>query len=135
MSLDILIVDDEEMLRKLETRYIVNFMKKNDVSDYAIDTAEYGQQAVDKIKTKQGKYDLIVLDVRMPGEFSGLDVYQFIKQNFAGQTEAVLWVTGYADDLENFFNSRDIPHITKPFDIRIFHSKIKKYLIDTEKKP
>ncbi len=71
----------------------------------------------------------------MPGEFSGLDVYQFIKQNFARQTEAVLRVTGYDDDLENFFNSKDIPHITKPIDIRIFHSKIKKYLIDTEKNP
>lgn len=52
MSLDILIVDDEEMLRKLEKRYIENFMKKNGISDYVIDTAEYGQQAVDKIKTK-----------------------------------------------------------------------------------
>lgn len=131
MSLDILIVDDEKMLRKLEKLYIFNFMKKYDISDYAIDTAEYGQQAIDKIKTKQGKYDLILLDVRMPGKFNGLDVYQFIKKNFTEQLEAVLWVTGYADDLENFFYSKDIPHITKPFNMQLYHSKIKKYLINT----
>ena len=64
----ILVVDDDDGIRSLVQRYL---NEKN----FLVNTANSAEDATKKIKII--KYDLIILDIMMPGK-SGLD---FIKEN------------------------------------------------------
>ena len=54
----VLIVDDAEINIKLASRYLEQY-------NFTVDTANSGQECVDKVKTKH--YDIIFLDKLMPG--------------------------------------------------------------------
>ena len=64
----ILVVDDDDGIRALVKKYLIE-------NDYLVTTADSAEDAVEKIKIIQ--FDLIILDIMMPGK-SGL---QFIKDN------------------------------------------------------
>ena len=64
----ILVVDDDEGIRDLVKQYL-------NQNNFLVTTAKSAEDAVEKIKII--KFDLIVLDIMMPGK-SGLD---FIKEN------------------------------------------------------
>jgi PAS domain S-box-containing protein len=70
-SKNILIVDDDASIRSL-------LKQELEYSGYITDEAPDGLEALDKIKHK--KYDLIILDVMMPG-LSGFDVARVLKSN------------------------------------------------------
>jgi two-component system, OmpR family, phosphate regulon response regulator OmpR len=67
----ILVVDDDDRIRDLIKEYL---KEKN----YAISTAEDAEKA--KIKLSQFKFDLIVLDVMMPGQ-NGFELTKEIKKS------------------------------------------------------
>ena len=64
----ILVVDDDDGIRSLVKKYL-------NENKFLVTTAESAENALEKIKII--KFDLIVLDIMMPGK-SGLD---FIKEN------------------------------------------------------
>ena len=70
-SKKILIVDDDGNIRKL-------LKQELEYAGYITDEASDGLEALNKIKHK--KYDLIILDVMMPG-LSGFDVARVLKNN------------------------------------------------------
>ncbi len=70
-SKNILIVDDDASIRRL-------LKQELEYAGYITDEAPDGLEALDKIKHK--KYDLIILDVMMPG-LSGFDVARVIKNS------------------------------------------------------
>ena len=70
-SKHILIVDDDASIRRL-------LKQELEYSGYTTDEAPDGLEALDKIKHK--KYDLIILDVMMPG-LSGFDVARVLKNS------------------------------------------------------
>ena len=70
-KLHILIVDDDDRIRGL----LKDYLKDN---DYIVSTAENATQA--KIKLEQIKFDIIILDVMMPGQ-SGYDLTKEIKKS------------------------------------------------------
>ena len=70
-SKNILIVDDDESIRKL-------LKQELEYAGYIAEEAAEGLDALNKIKHK--KYDLIILDVMMPG-LSGFDVARVLKNN------------------------------------------------------
>jgi len=67
----ILIVDDDNRIRDLLKEYL-------NENDYIVSTSEDAENA--KIKLSQFKFDLIVLDVMMPGQ-NGYDLTKEIKKN------------------------------------------------------
>ena len=69
-KLHILIVDDDDRIRVL----LKDYLKDN---DYIVSTAENATQA--KIKLEQIKFDIIILDVMMPGQ-NGYDLTKEIKE-------------------------------------------------------
>ena len=71
VSKNILIVDDDEAIRGL-------LKQELEYSGYVTEEAADGLEALNKIKRK--KYDLIILDVMMPG-LSGFDVARVLKNN------------------------------------------------------
>ena len=67
----ILVVDDDNRIRNLLKEYL-------NENNYIVSTSEDSENA--KVKLKQFKFDLIVLDVMMPGQ-NGYDLTKEIKKN------------------------------------------------------
>ena len=82
---NVLIVDDEEDF--LET--ITNRLKKRDVD--AVGTRS-GEEALEVLKGKP--FDVVVLDIKMPGGMDGIEVLKEIKKLYP-LTEVIL-LTGHA---------------------------------------
>ena len=70
-KIHILIVDDDDRIRDLLKEYL-------NENNYVVSTAENAESA--KVKLTQFKFDLIVLDVMMPGQ-NGYDLTKEIKKN------------------------------------------------------
>ena len=71
-NLHILVVDDDDRIRSLLKDYL-------SANSYFVSTAENADEA--KTKIKYFKFDIIILDVMMPGQ-SGYDLTKEIKKSF-----------------------------------------------------
>ena len=71
-NLHILVVDDDDRIRSLLKDYL-------STNSYFVSTAENSEEA--KTKIKYFKFDIIILDVMMPGQ-SGYDLTKEIKKSF-----------------------------------------------------
>ncbi len=101
----ILILDDEEIIH-------LSLKRLFEDSDYLIDSAYTGQEALVKAKNN---YDLIISDIRMQG-LSGIDVLHELKKR---QTNTeVIMLTGYAslDTATDAINSGAFGYFMKPID-------------------
>lgn len=91
-SFSILIVDDDTFLLDI---YAVKFKELG----HEVDTAQSGQEAIEKIKT--GDYNVMLFDILMPS-MSGLDLLtQLEEKNLAqGMQKIVLSNQGDKNDIE-----------------------------------
>ena len=70
MSKKILVIDDDEAIRK-------SFLLSLEDSDYLVDTAENGSVGVELFKS--GRYDLVFLDLKMPG-MNGVETLRKLRE-------------------------------------------------------
>ena len=105
MNPKILIADDEDVLRMLIAETL-------EVEDYELDEAQDGLEAYEKIMINE--YDLILLDLMMPGK-SGLEVCQLVRA--AGKTTPIVMLTAktQAEDRENAVKVGVNYFFAKPF--------------------
>jgi DNA-binding NtrC family response regulator len=94
MGKSMLIVDDDEGILKVINRI---FSKRG----YSVDTAETGEEAKTKIKTRT--YDVALIDLRLPDMY-GTDLLQTI--NDAAPKTVKIILTGLAD-VTNTFESQE----------------------------
>lgn len=123
MAKKILVVDDEALIVKG-----VKFSLEQD--GYTVDAAYDGLEAVSL--AKENKYDLILLDVMLPG-LNGLEVCQQIRDFSA---VPIIMLTAKGDDMDKIlgldYGADD--YITKPFNILEVKARIKailRRLVDT----
>ena len=103
----VLIVDDAPFIRMLLTQLLED-------EGYEVETAESGELAEESVKNK--KYDIICMDLRMPG-ISGMETIENIRK--VDKDVPIAIITGYGDDVVykeakekfNVFSMLD-----KPFD-------------------
>ena len=103
----ILVVDDDRRLRELLTEFLA-------AEGYNVDAAENAQLAREKLKEKQ--YDLLIVDVMMPGE-DGVQFTQSIRQE---QPVPILMLTAMgevADRIKGLESGAD-DYLGKPFEPR-----------------
>lgn len=106
MSANILIVDDEEGIRKSLGAYLK-------MEGYAVDMASDGDEAIDKLKAS--KFNIILLDINMP-KMDGLETLQKIKAiDFSIQ---VIMMTAYStfDKTMKSLEYGATDYILKPFE-------------------
>lgn len=105
----ILIADDEEPLRLLVGRAI-------SMDGHEIVTAEDGAEALEILTEQQGRFDLLLTDIKMP-IMDGIALALAAARDFPDLT--ILLMTGYADQRERATGLNAIVHdvITKPFSV------------------
>ena len=102
----ILVVDDEDQIRKLLKRFL-------EAKDYDVITASSGKEALEKIKEKP---TIVLLDVMMP-DMNGLKVLEKIKER--SPSIEIIMVTGLAeqDIAVASLKKGAFDYITKPIDL------------------
>ncbi len=118
----ILIVEDEQAMR--------NGLRDNlEVEGYTVEEAEDGISGLEKITNN--KYDLILMDVMMPG-ISGFDICKKIRA--AGNLTPIILLTAKGEEIDKVlgleFGADD--YITKPFSLRELLARVKAILRRTE---
>jgi len=111
----ILVIDDDDEFRKMITVLL-------ELNKFTVDTAEDGYKGLEKIK--QNDYDLIILDVMMPG-ISGFDVCYTIRIKNPEVPIILLTAKGEKEDFVTGINAGANDYITKPFETEVLLAKIK----------
>ena len=118
----ILVVDDDEGIRSLVKKYL-------NENKYIVNTANSAEDALDKIKII--RFDLIILDIMMPGK-SGLE---FIKENKKNLETPVILLTakGQPDERVEGLEGGADDYLPKPFEPKELLLRLKNILNKTKK--
>jgi two-component system response regulator AtoC len=116
MSIDVLVVDDEESSRKLCVAILQSM-------GYTAETADSGASALAILEN--GHTDIVISDVRMPG-MDGIELLKIIKQKYP-QTDVVM-MTGYGTIPASVeaIKLGAYDYITKPFGVEEFKHLIQR---------
>lgn len=111
----LLVVDDEPAIG----RYVSEYLTSEGVAVTAVDS---GREAVDLLA--QGtEFDAVLTDLRMP-DVSGDKLIAFISDNRPDLAGRVVMMTGDALGPEVSPNSRDVPVIVKPLELRTLRAAL-----------
>jgi len=118
----ILVVDDDEGIRLLVKKYL-------NENKFLVSTAENAEEAKEKVKII--KFDLIILDIMMPGK-SGLDFIQENKKNLESPI-ILLTAKGNPDERIGGLEIGADDYLPKPFEPKELILRIKNILDKTKK--
>ena len=112
----ILIAEDEEALRALCARGLTT-------DGHDIASACDGSEALEILTREEGRFDLLLTDVRMP-IMDGIALALSTARDFP--TLTILMMTGYADQRERAHNLEALIHdvITKPFTLTTLRTAV-----------
>ena len=118
----ILVVDDDEGIRSLVKKYL-------NENKYLITTADSAEDAFKKVRII--KFDLIILDIMMPGK-SGLE---FIQENIKNLDTPIILLTakGQANERVEGLQVGADDYLPKPFEPKELLLRIKNILDKTKK--
>lgn len=116
----ILIVEDEEDIQEL-LRF--NFIRDG----YAVETTTSGEDGVRAARSR--KFDLVVLDVMLPG-IDGFEVCRQIKSDPRSRDTKVIMLTakGEESDMVAGLELGADDYVPKPFSIRVLSARLKSHL-------
>jgi two-component system, cell cycle response regulator CpdR len=116
----ILIAEDEEALRALCARALQS-------DGHEAMTARDGGDALDVIAREQGRFDLLITDIRMP-IMDGIALALSVARDYPDIV--ILLMTGYADQRERAHGLDAIIHdvISKPFSIAALRAAVNEAL-------
>ena len=116
----ILVVDDEEPLRTLVARGL-------GMDGHSCVTAADGTEALDILVAEQGRFDLLLTDIRMP-LMDGIALALAAKAQFPELT--IMLMTGYAEQRERAKSLEAIVEevMTKPFTIAELRETVMKVI-------
>jgi len=116
----LLVVDDNEANRDVLSRRLT-------LKGYDVTVAADGAEALARVRT--GSYDLLLLDVEMPG-ISGLDVLTTVRQTHSSTSLPVIMVTARSSgsDIVEAFRLGANDYVTKPIDFPVALARIGTHL-------
>lgn len=116
----ILVVDDEKVIRDLAKRALVG-------EGYEVDTVDNAADALKKIEGQ--RYNLILLDIKMPG-MDGAELYRRIQKIAKSLARRVILITGdmLSTPTEKFLSQTKVAHLDKPFNAEQLRREVKRAL-------
>ena len=121
-KIHILVVDDDDRIRNLLKDYLFN-------NNYIVSTAENGDQA--KKKLEYFKFDIIILDVMMPGQ-DGYELTKEIKKNI-NVPIILLTAKGEVENRIKGLEFGDNDYLGKPFEPKELLLRIKNIIANSKK--
>jgi len=115
----ILVMDDEEFIREILAELLTNL-------GYEVTTVNNGQQAIEAYQ--QQKFELIIMDLTIPGGLGGLETIQLLKEVDPGVKAVVS--SGYANDpvVAEYEQYGFCGYLNKPYNIRDLSDLLEKIL-------
>ena len=120
----ILLVEDEESVRKFSARTLTN-------KGYEVLEAEHGVEALEVYEQAGSTVDLIITDVMMP-EMDGPTMVKEIQKINANQK--IMFVSGFSEDRISDHAGDNIYFLAKPFSLKDLAAKVKDVLADEPQK-
>lgn len=116
----ILVVDDDTIVQEFLTEVLGK-------EGYEVEIVGNGDDALEKINSED--YDVILLDVKLPG-MSGIELYGCMQKMGKSLTRKVIFITGDVmnEDTIDFISKAGVPCITKPFDAEQLKKEIGRIL-------
>jgi two-component system cell cycle sensor histidine kinase/response regulator CckA len=114
-----LIVDDEPAIRM----YLRTILEREHVQCLEAESAVHALRVIQRL---QGKLDLVVTDIKMPGDMSGIDLAYSIGSSFPNI--AVILITGYVDEAVVKQAASAFKLIQKPFAVNAVLEAVKQTL-------
>ncbi len=123
----ILVVDDEADLVELIS---YNLKKEG----FSVDSAMDGETALSKIK--KGRYDLVVLDLMLPG-IQGMELCRILRSDPKTETLPIIMLTAKGEEVDKILGLEmgADDYITKPFSPRELVARVKAVLRRSLEKP
>jgi len=117
MMARILIVEDEQHLA-------AGLQFNLEAEGYQAETVDTGEAALKKLLAPGAAYDLVVLDVMLPG-INGFAVVTELRQAHQYVPVLILTARGHADDVLQGFGAGADDYLPKPFELAILSARIR----------
>ncbi|MEZ6138507.1 MAG: response regulator [Pirellulaceae bacterium] len=111
----LLIVDDEPNIRSGLAKGLAKVVDK-------IETASSVNEALDKFDA--GDFQLVIADVRMPGDRNGLDLITLVKQRKPETTTIVITAHGTMETAVDAMRRGAFDFISKPVDLNLIREQV-----------
>lgn len=123
----ILLADDEARIRRL----IVDFLKRD---GHTVVEAADGLQAIELLDHAQIHFELVILDVMMPGA-DGFSVLRHIRETESGRHIPVMMLTARAEDTDEVYGLEQgaDDYVTKPFSPLVLAARVRNLLTRDDK--
>ena len=120
----ILIVEDE--------RHLADGLRFNlEAEQYEVDTVESGEDALARFNANPTAYDLVILDVMLPG-IDGFGVVATLRRDRRFVPVMMLTARGRSEDVLRGFDAGADDYLAKPFELAILLSRVRGLLRRTE---
>jgi DNA-binding response OmpR family regulator len=113
----VLVVEDEQ--------HLAEGLRFNlEAEGYQVQLVDAGEAALEKLKTDAPAFDVVILDVMLPG-ISGFEVVSQMRESGQYVPTLILTARGHADDVLRGFESGADDYLTKPFELSILIARIR----------
>lgn len=113
----VLVVEDEQ--------HLAEGLRFNlEAEGYQVKVVETGEAALELLKARSSAFDVVVLDVMLPGK-DGFTVISDMRQDGQFVPTLMLTARGHPDDILRGFAAGADDYLTKPFDLAILTARIR----------
>ncbi len=113
----VLVVEDEQ--------HLAEGLRFNlEAEGYQVQLVDAGEAALEKLKSEAAAFDVVILDVMLPG-MSGFDVVSRMRESGQFVPTLILTARGHADDVLQGFAAGADDYLTKPFELSILIARIR----------
>jgi DNA-binding response OmpR family regulator len=113
----VLVVEDEQ--------HLAEGLRFNlEAEGYQVQLVDAGEAALETLKSETAAFDVVILDVMLPG-MSGFDVVSRMRESGQFVPTLILTARGHADDVLQGFAAGADDYLTKPFELSILIARIR----------